>query len=57
MFIETAYAQEAAGQAAAAPTGIEQFIPFIAIFVIFWFFIIRPQSKKKCELINSLLLE
>lgn len=28
------------------PSAIEMFLPFIAIFVIFYFLIIRPQSKK-----------
>jgi preprotein translocase subunit YajC len=28
------------------PTSIEMFLPFIAIFVIFYFLIIRPQGKK-----------
>ena len=27
-------------------SGIEQFIPLILIFVIFYFFLIRPQQKK-----------
>ena len=27
-------------------SGIGQFIPFILIFVIFYFFLIRPQQKK-----------
>lgn len=30
----------------AQPSTIEMFLPFIAIFVIFYFLIIRPQSKK-----------
>ncbi len=29
--------------------GIEQFIPLILIFVIFYFFLIRPQQKKVKE--------
>lgn len=28
------------------PSSIEMFLPFIVIFVIFYFLIIRPQSKK-----------
>jgi preprotein translocase subunit YajC len=28
------------------PSSIEMFLPFIAIFVIFYFLIIRPQSKR-----------
>jgi preprotein translocase subunit YajC len=28
------------------PSSIEMFLPFIAIFVIFYFLIIRPQGKK-----------
>ena len=30
-------------------TGIVQFIPLILIFVIFYFFLIRPQQKKAKE--------
>ena len=30
-------------------SGIGQFIPFILIFVIFYFFLIRPQQKKVKE--------
>ena len=30
-------------------TGISQFIPLILIFVIFYFFLIRPQQKKVKE--------
>lgn len=30
----------------AQPSTIEMFLPFIAIFVIFYFLIIRPQSKR-----------
>ncbi len=28
------------------PSAVEMFLPFIAIFVIFYFMIIRPQSKR-----------
>ncbi|MBT4761698.1 MAG: preprotein translocase subunit YajC [Bdellovibrionaceae bacterium] len=45
MFSSVAYAQ-AAGAAAATPSMLEQFLPIIAIFVIFYFLMIRPQSKK-----------
>jgi preprotein translocase subunit YajC len=46
-FISTAWAQEAAAQATGkGPSMIEQFVPFIAIFAIFYFFIIRPQSRR-----------
>ena len=37
--------------------GITQFIPLILIFVIFYFFLIRPQQKKAKEhknMVNSL---
>ena len=30
-------------------SGIGQFIPLILIFVIFYFFLIRPQQKKKVQ--------
>jgi preprotein translocase subunit YajC len=37
-----------AGQTQANP--IMQFLPFILIFVVMWFFMIRPQSKKQKEM-------
>jgi preprotein translocase subunit YajC len=45
MFISNAYAQ-------ASPTGsdpIMTFLPMIAIFVAFYFFLIRPQQKRAKE--------
>ncbi len=36
----------AAGSASAAP-GWVQFIPFVGMFVILWFFILRPQMKRQ----------
>ena len=36
-------------------SGIAQFIPLILIFVIFYFFLIRPQQKKVKD--NKLMLE
>lgn len=51
-FIGLLSASTALAQTAAAPAGpntLEMFIPFIFIFVIFYFLIIRPQSKKQKE--------
>lgn len=47
MFWSTAYAQAAAPTA--QPSFVEMFMPFIFIFVIFYFLIIRPQAKKQKE--------
>jgi preprotein translocase subunit YajC len=44
-FISTAFADSAV----AGPNQFMQFIPIIAIFVVFYFFMIRPQSKKAQE--------
>ncbi len=44
---ETAYAQTAAG--GAAPNAMLQFLPLIAIFIIFYFLLIRPQQKRLKE--------
>jgi preprotein translocase subunit YajC len=44
---ETAYAQTAAG--GAAPSAMLQFLPLIAIFVIFYFLLIRPQQRRLKE--------
>jgi preprotein translocase subunit YajC len=48
MFLSVAYAQ-AQGAAPAGPGLLEQVVPFIAIFAIFYFLIIRPQSKRHKE--------
>lgn len=45
MFWSVAHAQATGG--AATPSGFEMFVPFIFIFVIFYFLIIRPQAKKQ----------
>ncbi len=45
MFVSPAYAQ-AAGD---APSLISTLIPFILIFAIMWFLLIRPQQKKMKE--------
>ena len=37
----------AAGATAASPSLLENFFPFILIFVVFYFFLIRPQQKKQ----------
>lgn len=45
MWSAVAFAQEA-GTEAAKPGLLEQFMPFIFLFIVFFFFIIRPQQKK-----------
>lgn len=47
LLVSTAYAQTASG--AAQPSAFEMFVPFIFIFVIFYFLIIRPQAKRQKE--------
>jgi preprotein translocase subunit YajC len=50
MFISTAYAQTAgAGDGALGMGSIMQLLPIVAIFVIFYFLLIRPQQKKAKE--------
>lgn len=46
-FGSKAFAQATGG--GQQPSGLEMFLPFIFIFVIFYFFIIRPQAKKQKE--------
>lgn len=41
MLISPAYAQSAG-----APGGLAQLLPFVLIFVVFYFFLIRPQQKR-----------
>lgn len=48
LLVSTAHAQSAA-PAGGQPSAIEMFVPFIFIFVIFYFLIIRPQSKRQKE--------
>jgi preprotein translocase subunit YajC len=48
MFVSPAYAQTAA-PGAGGMDFIVQLIPLILIFVIFYFFLIRPQQKKAKE--------
>jgi preprotein translocase subunit YajC len=43
--ISLAYAQNAAPTA----PGLEQFLPLIVIFVLFWLMLIRPQMKRAKE--------
>lgn len=55
-FATSAFAQEAAAPAS-QPSALAQFLPFILIFVIFYFLMIRPQKKKMQEeqkLLNAL---
>jgi len=49
MFASPAYAQAAAGAAPAGMVGLLQFVPYIAIFAIFWFLMIRPQQQRAAE--------
>ncbi|HEY1719636.1 MAG TPA: preprotein translocase subunit YajC [Magnetospirillaceae bacterium] len=56
MLISEAWAQSAGG-AAGGMGGLEQFLPLVLIFVVFYFFMIRPQqqkAKKHKELIKNL---
>ncbi len=53
MLITPAYAQAAGG----APDVIMSIVPFVLIFVIMWFLIIRPQRqrmKSHQEMVNNL---
>jgi preprotein translocase subunit YajC len=45
-FIASAQAQTAATTTAAASNPIMQFVPFILVFVVFYFLMIRPQKKR-----------
>ncbi|MCP5381988.1 MAG: preprotein translocase subunit YajC [Kordiimonadaceae bacterium] len=46
MFISEAYAQ---GAGAPGANGLMDFLPFILIFVVFYFLLIRPQQKRAKE--------
>ncbi len=47
MWSTVAHAAEAAQ--GAAPSMVEQFVPMIAIVIAFYFFLIRPQSRRHKE--------
>lgn len=51
MFITSAYAQTANEAAQAAPTSamIVSYLPLFIILIVFYFLVIRPQSKKARE--------
>ncbi len=53
LFVSTALAADAVAPAAAPavgagapPSGLVQFLPFLLIFVVFYFLMIRPQQKQ-----------
>ncbi len=46
MLVTPAFAQVAGGAAAAAPNLLVQLLPFVLIFVIMYFLIIRPQRTR-----------
>jgi preprotein translocase subunit YajC len=50
MFVSEALAQTAGTAASSSPMGdIGFFVPLILVFVVMWFFMIRPQQKKQKE--------
>ena len=50
MFATPAYAQAAGGAAGAGPEALlMQFLPLVLIFVVFYFLLIRPQTKRAKE--------
>lgn len=53
MLISLAHAADAAAPASAEP-GIMGFLPLIAIFVLFYFMLIRPQMKRSKEQKNMI---
>jgi preprotein translocase subunit YajC len=54
MFASPAFAQAAGGAAPAGSGFLMQFAPLLLIFVIFYFLLIRPQSKRMKEHRNKL---
>jgi len=49
VFISNAYAQAAAPAAATADSGLFQMLPLVAMFVVLYFVMIRPQMKRQKE--------
>ena len=55
MFATPAYAQAAGAAGQASPMGgILGLLPLVLIFVVFYFLMIRPQSKRMKELQNAI---
>ncbi|WP_422919338.1 preprotein translocase subunit YajC [Rhizosaccharibacter radicis] len=52
--VSPAYAQEAAGGTAGAMGGLLQILPFILVFVVFYFLLMRPQQQKQKQLKGQL---
>ena len=52
--IDVAFAQAGGGEAGGPLVFFLQFLPFILVFVIFYFLLIRPQSQKQKALRASL---
>lgn len=48
-FISDAMAQAGGGQGGQEPSLIGSLLPLIIIFVLFWFLLIRPQTKRAKE--------
>lgn len=46
MFVSPAYAQAASAAPGGSMAALEQFLPLVLIFVVFYFLLIRPQQKK-----------
>ena len=55
LFISRAYAQAAGGAAPGGTDMLTTLLPMIAIFVVFYFLLIRPQQRKAKE--NRAMLE
>ena len=49
MFIQDAFAEQAPAAAAATPPGFESMFFVLALFVVFYFMMIRPQMKRQKE--------
>lgn len=57
MFINLAYAQDAAAAAPSGPLGaLGSFLPIILIFGVFYFLLIRPQQKQQ-KLIRKMIAD
>ncbi|GAB4409804.1 MAG: preprotein translocase subunit YajC [Bacteriovoracaceae bacterium] len=54
LFLSSAYAQTASGGAGGQPNPLASFLPFVIIFFIFYFLMIRPQKKRLMEEENML---
>ena len=52
MLIDTAFAQDMASNAPAGASVLFSYLPFVVVFILFYFLLLRPQTKRANDLKN-----